>query len=44
MEEKNIMFDGYKGEFVDPNGIAPIEDDNTESVELSSIEFDEGWE
>ena len=43
MEEKITIFDGFKGEFIDPNGIVSIEDDK-KYVELSDIEFDKEWE
>lgn len=42
MEDKIIIFDGFKGEFIDPSGITILEED-VQYVELKDIEFDKEW-
>ena len=43
MENKIIIFDGFKGQFIDPSGISPLEDD-VEYVELDDSDYDKEWE
>lgn len=43
MKNKIIIFDGFKGQFIDPSGITPLEE-NIQYIELKDIEFDKEWE